>query len=80
LTLESGKFESVCYNPVSQGIDVTLAPAETWTPTARLRAEYPAGAPAHVYGVSPAALKVRDAWEVPLQAATTTLHLRLMAP
>ena len=80
LTLESGKFESVHYNPVSQDIDVALAPADKWTPVARLHAEYSAGAPAHSYDVSPAAPKVRDAWEVSLQATTTPLHLRVIAP
>ncbi|GBQ77049.1 hypothetical protein AA14337_0697 [Acetobacter malorum DSM 14337] len=80
LTLESGKFESIHYNLASQDMDVTLAPAETWTPTARLRGEYPAGAPAHVYGVSPAVPKVRDAWEVPLHTTATVLHLHAMTP
>ncbi|KXV75888.1 hypothetical protein AD953_06020 [Acetobacter malorum] len=80
LTLESGKFESVHYNPGSQDMDVTLAPADTWTPLGRLRAEYPAGTPAHVYGVSPAVPKVRDAWEVPLHIKATVLHLHTITP
>ncbi|MFT8308466.1 DUF5695 domain-containing protein [Acetobacter malorum] len=80
LTLESGKFESIHYNPASQDMDVTLAPAETWTPMARLRAEYPAGTPAHIYGVSPAVPKVRDAWEVPLHTMATVLHLHARMP
>lgn len=80
LTLESGKFESVRYYPASQDMDVTLAPAESWTPAARLRAEYPAGLSARAYGITPAAPKVRDAWEVPLHAATTVLHLHSSTP
>lgn len=80
LTLESGKFESVHYNPASHGLDITLAPAESWTPVARLRVEYPAGAPMHIYGVNPVAPKVRDAWEVPLHNTPTGLHLQAMSP
>jgi uncharacterized protein DUF5695 len=42
LTLDAGTFESIAVNPATRVVRVTLSPASTFTPSARLRIEQPA--------------------------------------
>jgi hypothetical protein len=73
LTLESGSFESVQFNPVTQRVQIVLAPA-TATHTARLRVEKTVGGAGFV--VSPPQAKVRDAYEIPISLKSTVVNLR----
>jgi hypothetical protein len=49
LTLDSGTFEKVEFNSKNHMVRITLAPADQYTPTARLRVDHPA----KITGVAP---------------------------
>lgn len=74
LTLDAGQFDTV----VIQGntVRVTLAPADPFTPAARLRIEQPAKV-ANVGAFAPPAnaTQERGAFVIPLQQAATTIEL-----
>lgn len=77
LTLEAGQFEEVAMNPSTGTIRLTLAPADDYTTTARLRVQQPAG----VEGVGALAPtedydRARDAYAVPLGDEPTQVTLR----
>jgi hypothetical protein len=76
LTLESGVFESVEVDPRTGAVRVTLAPATSAMPQARLRIEQP-GAKTGAPSYKPAATftQERTAFVVPLGKTSTTVTL-----
>ena len=74
LTLDAGQFQQVEYDTQSGGVRVTLAPADTYTPDARLRVEQPAQ-PAGTYSVVGSYSVERDAYVVPLSGSATVVDL-----
>jgi hypothetical protein len=76
LTLESGAFDAVDIDPRTGAVRVTLAPATTAMPQARLRVEHP-GAKAGAPGYKPTGTltQERDAFVVPLGRTNTTVEL-----
>ena len=75
LTLDAGTFESVEIRP--DGLAVTLSPATSHTPRARLRIERPGAVDAGtVQPVGRVYATERDAWVIPLGAAPTRVELR----
>jgi hypothetical protein len=76
LTLDAGRFEQIELDSGTGAVRVGLAPADAYTPAARLRVEQPAlpqGAGSHA--VSGSFAVERDAFVVPLGAATTWVDL-----
>lgn len=76
LTLDSGQFERVTLDQVTNKVEVRLAPADPYTPVARLRVEQPA----RVEGVGAIApldklTMERGAYVVPLNSKSTNLQL-----
>lgn len=76
LTLDSGRFERVTLNEATGAVEVHLAPADNYTPTALLRIEQEA----HVSNVSAIEpleqlAQLRGAWVVALGAKGATVHL-----
>jgi len=77
LTLEAGKFEAVEVDATTGAVRVGFAPADQFTPNARLRVEQPgkskdAGSyrPAQTFNLE------RQAYVVPLSSATTWVELK----
>ncbi len=77
LTLDSGTFETVEVNSKTGSVRVGLASATPFTRAARLRVEQPAKVKIGVYRPVKALNSERDAWVVPLGAATTWVDLQL---
>jgi hypothetical protein len=76
LTLDSGQFEQVTVDQVTNNVEIRLAPADPYTPVARLRIEQTA----HVEGVGTFTpldklTMERGAYVVPLGKASVSLHL-----
>ncbi len=74
LTLDCGRFERLAMNLDSQTIDITLAAADPFTPTARLRIENPGGKVSYVPAGDYA--NVREAWEIKLSDRPVTIQLK----
>lgn len=77
LTLDSGKFNRVVFDPRTGTVRLTLDPADKFTPEARLRIEQPAKIadvgsyhPARTYTME------RGAYVVPLSSSATEIELR----
>ncbi len=76
LTLESGRFERVEIDPSTRSVSVTLAPATTHEPRARLRVEQPARlAGVGTYTPTATFSTERGAFVVPLGPSATTVEL-----
>lgn len=77
LTLDSGQFERVTLNEVTGRVEVRLAPADRYTPVARLRIEQPARV-AGVGAIAPIEkfTMERGAYLVPLNEKGASLHLK----
>ncbi|MGC4065070.1 MAG: DUF5695 domain-containing protein [Polyangiaceae bacterium] len=74
LTLDAGQFSKVEYDSSTHAVKVTLAPADTYTPSARLRIEQPAKISGiGTYAVNGSYTKERDATVIPLGTGTTTV-------
>ncbi|MGB6744216.1 MAG: DUF5695 domain-containing protein [Terracidiphilus sp.] len=76
LTLDSGRFERVTLDQVTNQVEITLAPSDAYTSTALLRVEQPA----RINGVGKIArtaefAQVRGAFAVPLGSEPTIVHL-----
>jgi len=77
LTLEAGEFESVEIDARSGAVRLTLAPATTHVPQARLRVETPASPSGVVaYRPSTSLATERGALVVPLSTGRTSIELR----
>jgi hypothetical protein len=77
LTLDAGTFEEVVL--AGHAVRVTLAPATTHTPAARLRIERPAAAPRGGAVTPPGAYaRERGAWVIPLTGDPTVVPLRVV--
>ncbi|HWE85628.1 MAG TPA: DUF5695 domain-containing protein [Terracidiphilus sp.] len=81
LTLHSGRFERVTLNKATGAVEVQLAPADTYTPTALLRIEQEAHA-SNVSAIAPLEklTQLRGAWAVDLGATGATIHLGRQLP
>lgn len=77
LTLDSGTFESVHFNPRTQQVELHLAPATPESPTAALRIEATGNAPTRFLPTNPPPA-IRGAYPIPLSAKPTTVFLRGM--
>jgi hypothetical protein len=76
LTLDAGQFQSVALDTATHAVHVTLSPADSYTPAARLRVEQPAKiSGVGTYAVSGSPSKERDAYVVPLGATTASVDL-----
>jgi hypothetical protein len=74
LTLDAGQFTKVEYDSSTHAVKITLAPADSYTPSARLRIEQPAKVSGiGTYAVSGTYAKERDATVIPLGSAATTV-------
>lgn len=76
LTLDSGRFQRITLDQVTNEVEIQLAPADTYTPTAMLRIEQPA----KVDGVGKIALVgtytlVRGAYAIPLGDKSEVVRL-----
>jgi hypothetical protein len=77
LTLDAGKFQSVRIAPTSNTVHVEFAPADQFTPAARLRIEQPAKLPNIATFTPDATLtQERGAYVIPLKEGTTSIELR----
>jgi hypothetical protein len=77
LTLDAGQFESVDIEPRTGIVRVTLAPATTEIPQARLRIEQPAKLKdVGTYRPAAGLTMERGAYVVPLTTSPTTVELR----
>jgi hypothetical protein len=76
LTLDSGQFERVTLDEATGKVEVLLAPADRYTPEARLRIEQPARV-AGVGAIEPIEnfTKERGAYLIPLNEKGASLHL-----
>lgn len=77
LTLDSGQIDRAVFDPATHDVEIRLAPADSYTPTALLRIEQTA----HIHGVGAIIpeekFKIdRGAWMVPLGPSGATLHLK----
>jgi hypothetical protein len=75
LTLEAGNFETVVVDTNAGRVRLGLAGATTFTPSARLRIEQPAGKKNGVYHPLQNLATERGAWVVPLNKETTWIEL-----
>jgi Family of unknown function (DUF5695) len=75
LTLEAGNFETVVVDTNAGRVRLGFAGATTFTPSARLRIEQPAGKKNGVYHPLPNLATVRGAWVVPLNKGVTWIEL-----
>ena len=75
LTLEAGNFESVTVDTNAGRVRLGLAGATTFTPSARLRVEQPAGKKAGAYHPLQNLATERGAWVVPLNKDVTWIEL-----
>ncbi len=75
LTLEAGNFESVTIDTNTGRVRLGLAGATTFTPSARLRVEQPAGKRAAAYCPLQTLATERGAWVVPLNKDVTWIEL-----
>lgn len=78
LTLDSGSFQSLEFNPQTHAVRIQLAPADRYTPTALLRIAQPAAIPG-VGKLAPAAVYklVRGAYAIPLGSQQISVRLRM---
>lgn len=77
LTLDAGTFENIAVNRKSNIVRVTLAPADRFTPTARLRIQQPAKlAAVGTYRPQENFVNERGAFTIPLRNSKTTITLR----
>jgi hypothetical protein len=81
LTLDSGTFQSVVFDPKTKAVELVLSPSTPETPQARLRVEQPATlsgigdySPSTHFGVD------AGAFVVPLGKGSTTLRLTIAGP
>jgi hypothetical protein len=77
LTLDSGTFSSVAFNPSTGAVRLTLTPSNVFTPSARLRIEQPAqinGVGA--YRAMTTYANERGALVIPLKNTATSVELR----
>jgi hypothetical protein len=78
LTLDAGTFESLEFNSTTGALRVGLAPANAYTPAARLRIEQPARTNGSgIYHPVKTFTVERGAWVVPLGKVTTWVDLKL---
>jgi hypothetical protein len=77
LTLDSGRFERVTLDQVTNQVEITLAPGDAYTAIALLRVEQPARIDG-VGKITPTAqfAQVRGAFAVPLKGEPTIVRLR----
>jgi len=77
LTLDAGTFDGVSFNPSTGAVRLTLSPATSFTPSARLRIEQPATvAGAGTYRAAQTYATERGALVIPLQRTTASVVLR----
>jgi hypothetical protein len=76
LTLDAGQFQKVEFDTQTRNVQVTLAPSDSTTPSARLRIEQPA-AVTGVGNFAPTGTfsEERDAYVVPLGSSATVVAL-----
>lgn len=76
LTLDSGRFAGLAYNPASRSVVIDFDPKDAFTADARLRIDQPAK-PARIGTMVPehALAKSRGAYEIPLGAGTVSIRL-----
>jgi hypothetical protein len=76
LTLDSGQFQKVDFDSQTHAVQVTLAPSDANTPSARLRVEQPATVSGvGTYAPTSTFTKERDAYVVPLGPSATAVPL-----
>jgi len=76
LTLDAGAFRSVAIHPQTHAIDVTLDPADPYTPAARLHVEQPAKLAGIGTFAPPATVpQDRGTYVIPLGAEAVTVSL-----
>ena len=76
LNLDAGQFSKVEYDSTTHSVKVTLAAADSYTPSARLRVEQPASLPGiGTYSVTGTYATERGASVIPLGTTTTTITL-----
>jgi hypothetical protein len=76
LTLDAGKFQSVTLDSQTHAVHVTLAPSDSYTPSARLRVEQPAAiSGVGTYAVTGTFTKERGASVIPLSTSATSVDL-----
>lgn len=76
LTLDAGQFQKVEYDSSTKAVRVTLAPSDSYTPSARLRIEQPATiSGVGTYSVTGTYTKEREATVIPLSSSATAVDL-----
>ena len=76
LTLDAGQFQKVDFDSQTRAVTVTLAPSDSYTPSARLRIEQPAAVSGvGTYSPSTTYTKERDAYVITLGSSATTVSL-----
>ena len=77
LVLDAGTFERVSLNTRTKEVRISLSPADSFTPHARLRVQQPARiASVGTYSPRTKLLSERDAFTIPLRRVTTSIELR----
>ncbi|HSD47570.1 MAG TPA: DUF5695 domain-containing protein, partial [Pyrinomonadaceae bacterium] len=76
LVLDAGTFERVSLNTRTNAVRISLSPADSFTPRARLRVQQPARIESvGTYAPRAKLLNERDAFTIPLQRVTTSIEL-----
>jgi Family of unknown function (DUF5695) len=76
LTLDAGQFQTIVYDSSAHTVQVTLAPSDSHTPSARLRIEQPAKISGiGTYAPTSSYTQERTAYVVPLGSSATTVSL-----
>ena len=76
LTLDAGQFQKVDFDSQTHAVQVTLAPSDSYTPSARLRVEQPSTVSGvGTYAPTGTFTKEREAFVIPLGTAATVVPL-----
>jgi plasmid stabilization system protein ParE len=77
LILDAGTLERVSLNTRTKAVRISLSPADSFTPHARLRVQQPARiASVGTYAPRTKLLRERDAFTIPLRRLPTSIELR----